>query len=342
MGTFSWTLGLLLISTLASADPGPSPSPSASPSPTPPVLDVSSVRLCPWDQVQKCACPKGAHPVASDFYLWSMTGSFSGKTYRCLPDLKPDPAPQLDVNRLTEVSTDPNGRASACAPAASPAPKKLSEECQALPRTACLMLDFPKNCGYDLATFDLSTYQDTVDTLLKTGKVLCGKVITPAKPPEQPKATVSIHSSMCTSATFLFFMMQSQIWVDEGKITKEKLIDDWSSIPSGPWDIINVQARPDLLAQVAKFADGTPVGTSKTLYEKDLPNADWPAPGDYVQIWRKNISGHSVVFEGYLKNPAGKTVGICYWASNPMTNGYGKLCEDLSGIKSMIAARFTP
>ena len=53
-------------------------------------------------------------------------------------------------------------------------------------------------------------------------------------------------------------------------------------------------------------------------------------PGDFVQLWRKNNTGHSVVFLGWLRQ--GKTItGIRYWSTQKSTNGIGERREHTAG-----------
>ena len=47
-------------------------------------------------------------------------------------------------------------------------------------------------------------------------------------------------------------------------------------------------------------------------------------PGDFVQIWRKSGSGHTVVFINHLLH------GLGYWSSQPSTNGLGYRVEKWS------------
>jgi len=46
-------------------------------------------------------------------------------------------------------------------------------------------------------------------------------------------------------------------------------------------------------------------------------------PGDFMQIWRKNGSGHSVVFVSHEGNK------LTYWSTQPATNGIGVRTESL-------------
>jgi hypothetical protein len=49
-------------------------------------------------------------------------------------------------------------------------------------------------------------------------------------------------------------------------------------------------------------------------------------PGDFVQLWRSNGSGHSVVFLGWQRE-SGQIVGIRYWSTQKRTNGIGTVVE---------------
>ena len=55
-------------------------------------------------------------------------------------------------------------------------------------------------------------------------------------------------------------------------------------------------------------------------------------PGDFVQIWRTSRtggqgSGYSVVFLDWVRNDAGKVVGMKYWSTQPGTNGINENIE---------------
>ncbi len=52
-------------------------------------------------------------------------------------------------------------------------------------------------------------------------------------------------------------------------------------------------------------------------------------PGDFVQLWRHNRSGHSVIFVAWALNPQGERVGIHYWSTQEATNGIGFAAEAL-------------
>jgi hypothetical protein len=48
---------------------------------------------------------------------------------------------------------------------------------------------------------------------------------------------------------------------------------------------------------------------------------DKAMPGDFVQIWRANRSGHSVILVDWAYDRSGRRVGIHYWSTQPGTDG---------------------
>ena len=58
-------------------------------------------------------------------------------------------------------------------------------------------------------------------------------------------------------------------------------------------------------------------------------------PGDFVQFWRHNGSGHSAIFLGWVREE-GRIAGITYWSSQKSTGGIGTATErigDRDGVK---------
>jgi len=51
--------------------------------------------------------------------------------------------------------------------------------------------------------------------------------------------------------------------------------------------------------------------------------------GDFVQFWRNNKSGHSVVFLAWVKDEKGKITGLKYRSSQKLTNGIGDRIEPI-------------
>jgi hypothetical protein len=52
-------------------------------------------------------------------------------------------------------------------------------------------------------------------------------------------------------------------------------------------------------------------------------------PGDFVQFWRNNNSGHAVIFIDWVKNVNGQLIGITYRSSQKHTNGIGVRTEKI-------------
>jgi hypothetical protein len=47
-------------------------------------------------------------------------------------------------------------------------------------------------------------------------------------------------------------------------------------------------------------------------------------PGDFVQAWRADGLGHSMIFLGWDRDATGAITGIRYWSSQPWTSGIGE------------------
>jgi hypothetical protein len=54
---------------------------------------------------------------------------------------------------------------------------------------------------------------------------------------------------------------------------------------------------------------------------KRIDNLEEALPGDFVQLWRNDRSGHSVVFVAWAYDPQGHRVGLHYWSTQPGTRG---------------------
>jgi hypothetical protein len=63
-------------------------------------------------------------------------------------------------------------------------------------------------------------------------------------------------------------------------------------------------------------------------------------PGDFVQFWRNNKSGHSVIFLDWIKDSSGKITGIKYRSTQKLTDGIGDRMETIgSGEKDINGRR---
>jgi hypothetical protein len=60
-------------------------------------------------------------------------------------------------------------------------------------------------------------------------------------------------------------------------------------------------------------------------------NPERAKPGDFMQLWRSNKSGHSVVFLEWVKQGR-KPIGVKYRSSQPATDGIGDRVEYFAGV----------
>lgn len=58
--------------------------------------------------------------------------------------------------------------------------------------------------------------------------------------------------------------------------------------------------------------------------------------GDFVQFWRNNKSGHSVVFLDWIKNEQGNITGIKYRSTQKSTDGIGNRTETIGDAEKDI------
>lgn len=61
---------------------------------------------------------------------------------------------------------------------------------------------------------------------------------------------------------------------------------------------------------------------------KKVDHSDAQA-GDFVQFWRNNKSGHSVIFLDWVRDHSGKITGIKYRSTQKSTNGIGDRTETI-------------
>lgn len=75
--------------------------------------------------------------------------------------------------------------------------------------------------------------------------------------------------------------------------------------------------------------DAAAIGNEITDWEQALP-------GDFIQLWRNDKSGHSVIFINWLRDAAGQRVGLQYWSTQTGTNGIGFASEAFGTAKKQI------
>ncbi|MBM3290606.1 MAG: hypothetical protein FJY92_10685 [Candidatus Hydrogenedentes bacterium] len=59
-------------------------------------------------------------------------------------------------------------------------------------------------------------------------------------------------------------------------------------------------------------------------------------PGDFVQFWRGNGSGHSCIFREWVRDAQGKITHLKYWSAQKKTNGISVNTETVGDEKGII------
>jgi len=124
-------------------------------------------------------------------------------------------------------------------------------------------------------------------------------------------------------------------------ITYEAFMDAWETYntlkgndPASIWGLSVGQMSS--FRQKWYAADGTIVGApgAITTYGCGPAITDWDkaSRGDLVQIWRKSSSGHSVIFDHWVRNDVGDKITLRYWSSQPGTSGIHYNSEDYSTL----------
>ncbi len=77
-------------------------------------------------------------------------------------------------------------------------------------------------------------------------------------------------------------------------------------------------------------SDGNRKTLARTIEQEKLgrliPKFEDVRPGDFVQLWRRSGSGHSVIFLSWLRKKQ-KIVGLRYWSTQTSTKGIGERVE---------------
>ena len=64
-------------------------------------------------------------------------------------------------------------------------------------------------------------------------------------------------------------------------------------------------------------------------------------PGDFLQLWQTNKSGHIVVFLGWVKRGS-RPIGVHYRSSQTLTNGVGNRVEYFAEVAGKNVRLWTP
>lgn len=198
---------------------------------------------------------------------------------------------------------------------------KLSQtECK---KYKCVIGPAQKNCTNN---YKIKPGHESITPYLDQGK----KIL------EHDNSYINCDRSICNSTSALYLV---QYYRDYGKDSKvvdphfKKAVEnqDKRNLMSKIHDYLNNKIAPNTL--VEKLAIGKGYVQKGFNSKNGFGSQNVPTAGDIVQIIRSDnggqINGHSVVFHGFLKNSAGKIEKICYFSSQPSTNGYGPNCENI-------------
>jgi hypothetical protein len=131
----------------------------------------------------------------------------------------------------------------------------------------------------------------------------------------------------CVGVSWQVAMTVLQDWArlqnSKGKIANltvedtRKLVDRW---------FIKLERGDDL----ASLSRPEEMGAAYALASFDLGKGikfEQTRPGDFLQFWRRDNSGHSCIFLNWVRDDEDKIIGFHYWGSQPQTNGIGTFTE---------------
>jgi hypothetical protein len=183
-----------------------------------------------------------------------------------------------------------------------------------------------------------------------------------AKPPKLPKLgdlnahVVAVMATYPTDGTHAYWWPKSGSWAGnvrtlkyDGEVLLEgdpkgrcyccgltfevflQAFERWCKEVERPYRILAMKAKDVLRLKHEWFGSN---GDRSTLHGAIVNNGlgvritKWrdAREGDFVQLWRHNGSGHSVVFLRWKKK-SGKIVGLTYWSTQKSTNGIGERTE---------------
>ena len=72
---------------------------------------------------------------------------------------------------------------------------------------------------------------------------------------------------------------------------------------------------------------------------QEISNPDDARPGDFVQLWRHSGSGHSCIFQEWIRDDKGKITGLKYWSTQKKTNGISINQEPVADDKGIILSQ---
>jgi hypothetical protein len=122
-------------------------------------------------------------------------------------------------------------------------------------------------------------------------------------------------ATYCSGFTFAVAMKAAA----ERGLLKDKTIEQVQAFQKEWYGATKESAETQCAYAIEKL------GIGKRIAKKDAK------PGDFLQLWRTNKSGHSVVFLEWITD-AGRQIGIKYRSSQTSTKGIGDRVEYFAGI----------
>jgi hypothetical protein len=272
-----------------------------------------TIQCCSSSVIEQCPCDSPLVPESAHFKVEYSTLACTKYRCRWVPEIE---------SLLDQAQVVVRGPSADCQQVYTNSPEPVPTTGE---RILSDVSTFPEKCGYQWQGFSIQKFEANMKYLLNS---------------EPPSVKCAGFPNMCTSASYLAFLMKLRKLKEAGRIQPEQL-QTAASIRSTQWISWNARTLPGEAISKMKDVDGKPLGVSKSLSRQDLPQKEWPKPGDFVQLWRKSGSGHSFVFEGYLKDKDGRSIALCYWTANPPTGGFGRMCEPLTVVQTINIGRFT-
>jgi hypothetical protein len=123
----------------------------------------------------------------------------------------------------------------------------------------------------------------------------------------------------CSGLTFEVFVQAWQAWVAQAPG-----IHDPEWLGAGLEDVRRIQRQ-----WFGSPADRTTIRTAfvENRLGTCLTDLEQAQPGDFVQLWRHDGSGHCAVFLAWERDAAGTRTGLRYWSTQASTNGIGERSE---------------
>lgn len=139
------------------------------------------------------------------------------------------------------------------------------------------------------------------------------------------------NTTYCSGLTFetftLSYLQYSQAWGDGkiGSLTSSQL-KNFRLVWYGVTDADHLSGRA-----ISDYGLGEEI-------------TDWEEVqrGDFVQIWRRSGSGHSVVFVNWVRGTDNEITGFRYWSTQTSTNGIGYQTEYFGETSGVNRSRFWP